>query len=71
MLGPLPGGGSTEVNEIWTLISKILISSRRVCDEGPKRDITTYRSWWKERLVWINLGERVMSDVHLLATIDF
>lgn len=64
-LGPLPGGRNREMNEIWTLISKILTSSRRVCYEGPKSDTIKYRSWWKERLLWINHEERVMSDLDL------
>lgn len=64
--GPLPGGRSTDMNEIQTLISKILTSSRKgVFDEDPKSGITKYRSWWKERLLWINHGETVVSDSDL------
>lgn len=39
VLGPLLGGGRTEMNEIQTLISKILMSGGTVCDEVSKSDI--------------------------------
>lgn len=45
VLGPLLGAGSMEMNETQILISKVLISSWTVCDEGAKSDINKYRSW--------------------------
>lgn len=36
VLGPLLGDGSTEMNEIPSLISNLLMARGIACDQGPK-----------------------------------
>lgn len=56
--GPLLCGGKTAMNEIQTLISKMLMSGGTVCNEVPKSDINKYTPETTTKEKCIGVGGR-------------